>query len=464
MTYDLKDLRERNQIVEVAEALGLEPRRSGSSFLARCPAHDDKGRPNLVIYPAGTVKCYRCGYHADVIGLVVKVKGLDMGDAIRWLAGRVGMQAQMKPGSRTSRPVKPAALPLAKGAPLPEEQPKTATVEQQQPQAWESVTVTWSPATSMPTIGGKWNRLTDGSVQAIYTADELAIILGFQGFTFTPEQVGAFDRDELAWILSGAAEEDLLPAQVVIHQAPRQSLRVRVYEALLTCCETPGSPSDGAIWLDREKGIAPATQAEFGIAWLKDWEKADRELRATFGDGDLASLGLLAVEKKTGKITGLRFKGHRLIFPFWLTLDGRRYPVYVQGRNIHAQDKRERFNNPSGSVPCLYNFDAIQAARAAGKPVILCEGATDTLTLAQNGYHSVGIVGTQGFKPEWTRHLAGLEILLATDGDQAGREAARKIAQVFVAEGMRAPKAIPIPNGQDVTDYFTGKRTKTPTP
>ena len=80
MTYDMKDLRERNQIVEVAEALVLEPRRSGSSFLARCPAHDDKGRPNLVIYPAGTVKCYRCGYHADVIGLVVKVKGLDSGD------------------------------------------------------------------------------------------------------------------------------------------------------------------------------------------------------------------------------------------------------------------------------------------------------------------------------------------------------------------------------------------------
>ena len=49
--YDLDQLKQLNDIIEVAEALGLNPKRSGKNYVARCPAHDDRagtgGRPNL---------------------------------------------------------------------------------------------------------------------------------------------------------------------------------------------------------------------------------------------------------------------------------------------------------------------------------------------------------------------------------------------------------------------------------
>ena len=46
------------------------------------------------------------------------------------------------------------------------------------------------------------------------------------------------------------------------------------------------------------------------------------------------------------------------------------------------------------------------------------------------------------------------------DGDRAGREAARKVADLFVAQGLPAPRIVPLPDGQDVTDYFTHQRSK----
>jgi len=84
------------------------------------------------------------------------------------------------------------------------------------------------------------------------------------------------------------------------------------------------------------------------------------------------------------------------------------------------------------------------------------------MTLFQNGYKSVGIVGTQGFKSEWVKHFDGLEVYIATDPDEPGREAAKKIAGVFVNQGRYSPKIIQLPEGQDVTDYFTGQITKNP--
>ena len=84
------------------------------------------------------------------------------------------------------------------------------------------------------------------------------------------------------------------------------------------------------------------------------------------------------------------------------------------------------------------------------------------MTLTQSGRLAAGIPGTQGFKSDWAKSFAGLEVFLAFDPDAAGQTAARKVADVFVAEGLPAPKVVKLPPGQDVTDFFTGKRSKEP--
>lgn len=66
----------------VAERLGLELNRNG---FARCVAHPDGGRPNMKVYDVG-VRCYRCDFSADSIGLVQQVLDADFADAVKWLA------------------------------------------------------------------------------------------------------------------------------------------------------------------------------------------------------------------------------------------------------------------------------------------------------------------------------------------------------------------------------------------
>jgi len=251
----------------------------------------------------------------------------------------------------------------------------------------------------------------------------------------------------------------LTPADIKPASTVRTSLRVSIIEALLSYGQSNGN-SPGHIWLRDKKGIGQATQTEFGLTWL-DWERASAGMIEAFGVDSLHALGLMTRDKKTGTPVELRFKKHRLLFPFWITAGGKRYPIYLQGRDINA-GKDFRFDNLAGGVPCPFNFDAVLTARHDKKPVFICEGATDTLTLAQAGFNAVGIVGTQGFKPEWVKHFDGLEVYLATDPDEPGQEAAKKIARTFVNQGRYSPKIIQLPEGQDVTDYFTGRITKNP--
>jgi DNA primase len=450
---DLQDLKARINIVDIAEELGLDPKRSGSSFFARCPSHDDQGRPNMAIHPKKGAICFRCGYKADVIKLVADVRYHgDQGQAIQYLANKAGM-TESRPSSR-----RPAPLP--KGASLPKEEPvKTPTVEY----SWNSLTVTFPAGAKMVAVKTgegerKWTRLDDGRVKVEYTPEELVFALAYSEYNLTLEEFAGLSTDEVAWILSGVFDCELTSDNIKTASVARPSLRVSIIEALLSYGQSDGD-SPGHIWLRDKKGIDQTTQTAFGLTWL-DWERASAGMIEAFGVEALDRLGLMTRDKTKGTPHELRFKKHRLLFPFWITA-GRRYPVYLQGRDVNA-GKEYRFDNLAGTVPCPYNFDAVLEARKEGKPVFLCEGATDTMTLFQNGYKSVGIVGTQGFKSEWVKHFDGLEVYIATDPDEPGREAAKKIAGVFVKQGRYSPKIIQLPEGQDVTDYFTGSISKHP--
>ncbi len=449
---DLQDLKARINIVDIAEELGLDPKRSGASFFARCPSHDDQGRPNMAIHPKKGAICFRCGYQADLIKLVADVRYHgDQGQAIQYLANKAGM-TNSKPSSRRKES-------LPKGAVLPEEEP----VKTESP--WNSLTVTFPAGAKVVAVKNgdgerQWTRLDDGRVEVAYDRDELLFALYFGEYSLTPEEFAGLSVDEIAWILSGVFDCELTSDDIMTASTDRPSIRVSIIDALLSYGQSDGN-SPGHIWLRDKKGISQATQTAFGLTWL-DWDRASAGLIQSFGVEALDRLGLMKRDKKTGTPLELRFKKHRLLFPFWITAGGKRYPIYLQGRDINA-GKDFRFDNLAGGVPCPYNFDAVREARHEGKPVFICEGATDTMTLYQAGFKVVGIVGTQGFKPEWVKHFDGLEVYIATDPDEPGQEAAKKIARTFVNQGRYSPKIIQLPEGQDVTDYFTGRISKTPT-
>lgn len=470
--YDLTELKTRLDIVEVARLCGLDPKKSGSSWVARCPAHNDRpeGRPNLGLDQVKGAKCFRCGWKADVIGLAVKAKGDDFGEVVDWLARLVGLspKGETKPakGRRSGsdlgytdgvmgRDMYPKGEPLPPdppvaadppayriiGDPPPDLVPPGTLAMTQEAQDWGSYTFVYPVESNPPVVAGKWERLADGRIEATYNRPELIWAMMVTGYKPTFEDLALLDAYDLA---QGVVD-------VASNSTDRPTLRVRVFEAFLGYTVPVSEVPKAAAWLRDKKGLTDQTQAAAGLRWLTDWQAADKGLKAAFDVETLKGLGLVTDKGR------LRFWKHRLLFPFWV----KGKPVFFAGRDIDAQGDDRRFDNLSGSVPCPYNVDDLVEARRTGRPLFVCEGYTDCLTLTQSGRLAVALGGTQGFKTAWVADFEGLDVYLAFDGDKAGREAAQKVAALFVSEGLTAPKIVKLPDGQDVTDYFTHQRSKT---
>lgn len=73
------------QLGLVAERLGLDLRRRGRQFVARCPFHDDT-HPSLRLDASfGLWYCFACGVGGDLISLVMRVKNQTFAEAVREL-------------------------------------------------------------------------------------------------------------------------------------------------------------------------------------------------------------------------------------------------------------------------------------------------------------------------------------------------------------------------------------------
>jgi len=85
---DFKDLRRRFPIEEiVSERIRLQ--RQGRALVGRCPFHQDKGRPNLTVYPeTQTYYCFVCQARGDVVDFVARLEGLTQGEAAKRLGDR----------------------------------------------------------------------------------------------------------------------------------------------------------------------------------------------------------------------------------------------------------------------------------------------------------------------------------------------------------------------------------------
>jgi DNA primase catalytic core len=90
-------------IAEVIAGYGIELRLSGRALVGRCPFHDDRGRPNLHVYPSGASwYCYRCAVGGDVIRFVERIENVGFRVAVARLTG-----GERVSGPTRRRPVAP---------------------------------------------------------------------------------------------------------------------------------------------------------------------------------------------------------------------------------------------------------------------------------------------------------------------------------------------------------------------
>ncbi|MGI8997520.1 MAG: toprim domain-containing protein, partial [Pyrinomonadaceae bacterium] len=189
------------------------------------------------------------------------------------------------------------------------------------------------------------------------------------------------------------------------------------------------------------RGIDRQTIERAGIAYFprRAYRRVMRRMQQSFALAELQQSGLFNARAH------LTFYRHRLLFPFYV--EGR--AVYLQARTT-AAGVEPRWHNMRGSVPSLYNVDALERL-TSGAVVYLVEGFTDTLTLLAHGFAAVGLVGAGGMKDEWLAPLGRFYVVAALDPDAAGRRAAERYEELFASRHLRLARiTLPV----DVNDFF----------
>jgi DNA primase len=99
---DTDRLRLNHPIADLITRYGIELRRSGSTFVGRCPFHQDGGRPNLTVFPrSGRFVCFRCQARGDAISFVQQLEHVTFREAAERLGADPDLSTVTVRGRRT---------------------------------------------------------------------------------------------------------------------------------------------------------------------------------------------------------------------------------------------------------------------------------------------------------------------------------------------------------------------------
>ena len=89
------DIRARLDIVDVVSGYVPDLKRSGASYKARCPFHQEN-TPSFVVFPDNQVwRCFGgCATGGDMFSFVMRVENTDFGSAMRLLAAQAGVRIE----------------------------------------------------------------------------------------------------------------------------------------------------------------------------------------------------------------------------------------------------------------------------------------------------------------------------------------------------------------------------------
>lgn len=83
-------IKQEADLKKVVESLGVELRRAGVNFVGRCPFHSEK-TGSFTVHPKNNHwKCYGCGEGGNAIDFVMKRKGCDFIEAVKYVADLMG--------------------------------------------------------------------------------------------------------------------------------------------------------------------------------------------------------------------------------------------------------------------------------------------------------------------------------------------------------------------------------------
>ncbi|MDY0225620.1 MAG: DNA primase [Desulfomicrobium apsheronum] len=199
------------------------------------------------------------------------------------------------------------------------------------------------------------------------------------------------------------------------------------------------------------RGLAPEIVDRFSLGWAPAaWNELRDHLRGRGFSEVLAEKAGLVSKSAKGSYYD-RFR-ERLIFPI-MNLSAQ--TVAFGGRSLVDGDGPKYLNSSETPIYTkgehLYGLYQARRAMSHSKSVLLTEGYVDVLSLHQFGFeNSCGVLGT-ALTPEQVHRLSGLvgQVDLVFDGDNAGRKAALRSAEMILSQGLKC-RVLCLPDGEDV--------------
>ena len=106
---DIDRVRESTDIVELISEV-TTVKKSGRSYMAICPFHQEKTPSMSVDRAQGLYHCFGCGKGGDVFSFVQETRGVDFGDALDVLATKAGITLVRAPADAQQRGRRAAAI------------------------------------------------------------------------------------------------------------------------------------------------------------------------------------------------------------------------------------------------------------------------------------------------------------------------------------------------------------------
>lgn len=200
---------------------------------------------------------------------------------------------------------------------------------------------------------------------------------------------------------------------------------------------------------DRAMSAEVVQTFEMGYS-LPAWDNLLNHLRSKgYTEKQAADAGL-ASRNQQGRVYD-RFRG-RLMFPI-KNLSNQ--VIAFGGRVINPEDDPKYINSSETLIYTkgdhLYGLSQARRVISQHRTVLLTEGYVDVITLHQYGYgNACGVLGT-ALTPNQVKRLAGFcsNVDLLFDGDNAGRKAALRSAEMILTQGLKCRVAL-LPDGEDI--------------